>query len=308
MGVLDGRVAIVTGAGRGLGRAHALQLAAEGARIVVNDPGAGGDGSGNDTRPAQLVVDEIVAAGGEAVANLDSCADWGAAQRLVEQAVDTFGRLDILVNNAGILRDRMCFSMSEDDWDSVITVHLRGHFAPSRFAAAHWRARFKAGEQVYGRIINTSSESGYMGLVGQANYATAKAGIVGMTLVLARELERFGVTVNAIAPRARTRMTTSTFADYKPAPAAGFDDRAPENVSPVVAWLASPEAGHISGKVFVTYGGVVELQTNIDPQVRLDLGDRAWTVDELIKQGDELFPPDRPTGVEPLRNAIGTVS
>jgi NAD(P)-dependent dehydrogenase (short-subunit alcohol dehydrogenase family) len=206
MGSLDGLVAIVTGAGRGLGRSHALHLAQEGAAVVVNDPGVGGGGEGDgDATPAAQVVAEIEAAGGRAVANLDSCADWKAAEGMVAQAVETFGKLDILVNNAGILRDRMSFKMSEDEWDSVMTVHLKGHFAPSRFAAAYWRDRAKAGEgEVYGRIINTSSESGYFGNVGQVNYATVKAGIVGMTMTMARELESIGVTVNAIAPRART--------------------------------------------------------------------------------------------------------
>jgi NAD(P)-dependent dehydrogenase (short-subunit alcohol dehydrogenase family) len=308
MGALDGRVAIVTGAGRGLGRAHALHLAAQGARVVVNDPGAAGDGQGDDGRPAKQVVAEIEAAGGEAVANLDSCSDWSAAEGLIDQAVSAFGGLDILVNNAGILRDRMSFTMTEQEWDSVMNVHLKGHFAPSRFAAAYWRTRFKAGAEVYGRIINTSAESGYMGLVGQANYATAKAGIVGLTLVMARELERFGVTVNAIAPRARTRMTTATFSNYKAAPADGFDDRAPENVSPVVAWLASPAAGHISAKVFVTYGGIVELQTNVSPQITLDNGAASWTVEELIRRGGELIPAGRAPGVEPLRSGIGTAT
>ena len=217
MGLLDGRVAIVTGAGRGLGRAHALALAEEGAFVVVNDPGVGGDGSGTDPAPAEIVVAEIEKTGGRAVANLDSCADWKAAENLVAQAVDTFGSLDILVNNAGILRDKMSFNMTEGDWDAVMQVHLKGHFAPSRFASGYWRAQAKAGKGAYGRIINTSSESSYLGLVGQVNYATAKAGIVGMTVTMARELERIGVTVNAIAPRARTRMTTSSFSNYREA-------------------------------------------------------------------------------------------
>jgi len=306
MASLDGLVAIVTGAGRGLGRAHALYLAKEGAAVVVNDPGVGGDGSGGDVSPAEQVVAEIKEAGGNAVANLDSCADWAAAERLVAQAVESFGKLDILVNNAGILRDRMSFKMSEDEWDSVMTVHLKGHFAPSRFAAAYWRERAKAGDgKVYGRIVNTSSESGYFGMVGQVNYATAKAGIVGMTMTMARELESIGVTVNAIAPRARTRMTTASFSGYPDAEEGKFDNRAPENISPVVAWLAGPSAGHISAKVFACYAGEVDLQTPIEAEVNLSVGDRAWTVEELAGRASEFFINGRTPGVTPMRSGIG---
>ena len=306
MGSLDGLVAIVTGAGRGLGRAHALYLAKEGASVVVNDPGVGGDGSGSDTTPAEDVVAEIKSAGGNAVANLDSCADWAAAERLVNQAVESFGRLDILVNNAGILRDRMSFKMSEDEWDAVMNVHLKGHFAPSRFAAAYWREQAKAGDgRVYGRIINTSSESGYFGMVGQVNYATAKAGIVGMTMTMARELESIGVTVNAIAPRARTRMTTGSFDGYPEAVEGAFDNRAPENISPVVAWLASPHAGHVSAKVFACYAGDIEIQTPIESEVHLSNGERAWTVEDLAARAGELFINGRTPGVAPMRSGIG---
>ena len=306
MGSLDGLVAIVTGAGRGLGRAHAIYLAQEGASVVVNDPGVGGDGSGSDTSPAEQVVAEIKEAGGDAVANLDSCADWSSAERLVEQAVETFGKLDILVNNAGILRDRMSFKMSEDEWDAVMNVHLKGHFAPSRFAAAHWRERAKAGDgKVYGRIVNTSSESGYFGMVGQVNYATAKAGIVGMTMTMARELESIGVTVNAIAPRARTRMTTGSFDGYPEVVEGEFDNRAPENISPVVAWLASPQAADISAKVFACYAGDIELQTAIESEVHLSIGDRAWTVADLAARAGELFINGRTPGVAPMRSGIG---
>jgi NAD(P)-dependent dehydrogenase (short-subunit alcohol dehydrogenase family) len=305
VGLLDGRVAVVTGAGRGLGRAHALALAEEGAFVVVNDPGVGGDGSGTDPAPAEIVVAEIEKAGGRAVANLDSCADWQAAEKLVAQAVDTFGSLDVLVNNAGILRDKMSFNMTEDDWDSVMEVHLKGHFAPSRFAAAHWRAQAKAGKEVYGRIINTSSESSYLGLLGQVNYATAKAGIVGMTVTMARELERIGVTVNAIAPRARTRMTTSSFSNYRQAEEGVFDDRAPENVSPLVAWLASPAAGHVSGKLFAVYGGDIELKSQPDTVAHLSVGDHRWTVDDLIERSGEFFSNGYSSGVPPLPAGIG---
>jgi NAD(P)-dependent dehydrogenase (short-subunit alcohol dehydrogenase family) len=305
MGLLDGRVAIVTGAGRGLGRAHALALADEGAMVVVNDPGVSGDGSGTDPAPAELVVAEIEKMGGRATANLDSCADWKAAENLVAQAVDTFGSLDVLVNNAGILRDKMSFNMTEDEWDAVMHVHLKGHFAPSRFAAAHWRAEAKAGKEVYGRIINTSSESGYLGLVGQVNYAAAKSGIVGMTVTMARELERVGVTVNAIAPRARTRMTTSSFSNYRQAEDDAFDDRAPENVSPVVVWLASPAAHHVSGQLFSVYGGDIELKSQPETVAHLSVGERRWSVDDLLQRSTELFADSHPSGVPPLPAGLG---
>jgi NAD(P)-dependent dehydrogenase (short-subunit alcohol dehydrogenase family) len=220
--------------------------------------------------------------------------------------VDTFGQLDILVNNAGILRDKMSFNMGESDWDSVIEVHLKGHFAPSRFAAAYWRQLAKSGgAPVYGRIVNTSSESGYFGNVGQVNYATAKAGIVGMTVTMARELERTGVTVNTIAPRARTRMTTGAFSGYRQAADGEFDDRAPENISPVVAWLASPAAGHISGKVFACYAGTVEMQTPIEAEVSVSVGDRRWTAEELAERSGEFFANGRVPGVVPMPGGIG---
>jgi len=306
MGSLDGLVAIVTGAGQGLGRAHALHLAEQGASVVVNDPGVGGDGSGGDSSLAEQVVAQIKAGGGNAVANVDSCADWSAAERMVDQAVETFGKLDILVNNAGILRDRMSFKMSEDEWDAVINVHLKGHFAPSRFAAAYWRERAKAGDgKVYGRIVNTSSESGYFGMVGQVNYATAKAGIVGMTMTMARELESVGVTVNAIAPRARTRMTTGSFDGYPEAVEGQFDTRAPENISAVVAWLASPQATHISAKVFACYAGELDLQTPIELEANISNGERAWTIEELAARADDLFKNGRTPGVTPMRSGIG---
>ena len=200
----------------------------------------------------------------------------------------------------------MSFNMDEAEWDTVIHVHLKGHFAPSRFAAAYWRAQAKAGDgTVYGRIVNTSSESGYFGMAGQVNYATAKAGIVGMTMTMARELERIGVTVNAIAPRARTRMTTSSFSGYPAEVSEGFDNRAPENISPVVAWLAGPEAGHISAKVFACYGGEVDLQTPIECDVSLSVGDRRWSVAELVERAGEFFAKGRVPGVVPMRSGIG---
>lgn len=289
MGHLDGKVAIVTGAGRGIGRGEALLLAAEGASVVVNDLGTALDGGGTDSAVAQAVVDEIEAAGGKAVANGDDVSTWAGAERLVAQAVDTFGDVNIVVNNAGFVRDRMSFNMSEEDFEAVVLVHLKGHFAPVRFAAAHWRARSKAGESVYGRVINTTSEAGLWGTPGQANYATAKGGIYSMTLTLARELERFGVTVNAIAPRARTRMTETlggTFASG--AEGGAFDDLHPDNVAPVVGWLASESAAGVSGQVFVVTGGRVHLIQPLSDASGLSRDSR-WTVEDLIAEQDRLF-------------------
>src|SRR6266508_6367382 len=287
MGALDGKIAIVTGAGRGIGRGHALLRASEGARAGVNDRGGEGDGSGTDTRHAQQVADEITKAGGEAAANYDDVADWEGAQRLVNQAIETWGDLNILVNNAGILRDRMSFNMSEEDWDSVIRVHLKGHFAPSRFAAVYWRERSKAGDEVYGRIVNTSSESGLFGNAGQANYAAAKAGIASMTIVLARELEKYGVTVNAIAPRARTRMTEGTFEGFGASGEAGFDEMHPDNIAPLIGFLASPAAAEVSGQVFMVWGGTVTRLTGWSPAGKVEKDER-WTVDELAAKKADL--------------------
>src|SRR3954464_1364453 len=232
---LNGKVRIVTGAGRGIGRSHALALARAGARIVVNDLGAGLAGEGSDPGPAEQVVEEIRLGGGEASTNGENVADFAGAGRLVRQAIDQFGRLDILVNNAGILRDRMLVNMTEEEWDSVVAVHLKGHFAPTRHAAAHWRERSKAGEEVRARVINTSSPSGVFGNVGQANYGAAKAGIAGLTLIAAQELGRYGVTVNCIAPNARTRMTEAAFGELPESE--GFDPIAPEHNSPIVVAL-----------------------------------------------------------------------
>ncbi len=299
MGVLDGKSAIVTGAGRGLGRSHALLLASEGAQVVVNDPGGEWDGSGRDDRPAQQVVDDIEAAGGKAVANFESCADWSAAERMIEQAAEQFGGLDILVNNAGILRDKMSFNLDEAAWDAVIEVHLKGHFAMSHFSARYWRARSKAGEPVYGRIVNTASESGLFGNAGQANYAAAKAGIAGLTIVLGRELAKIGVTANAIAPRARTRMTELTFSGFGGGADEGFDAMAPENVSPLVGWLASPAAADVSGQVFIVWGSEITLAQGWRPVVKIDARGKRWTVDELVAQGPRLFR-DRDSGVPPF--------
>jgi NAD(P)-dependent dehydrogenase (short-subunit alcohol dehydrogenase family) len=279
---LDGKVAVVTGAGRGIGREHALALAEAGAKIVVNDLGASLAGEGADEGPAHEVVREIEALGGEAVADGENVADFAGAKRLIDSAVAAFGRLDILVNNAGILRDRMLVNMSEDEWDAVIAVHLKGHFAPTRHAAAHWRERSKAGEPVTARVINTSSPSGVFGNVGQLNYGAAKAGIVGFTLIAAQELQRYGVTVNAIAPNARTRMTEAAFGEIR-APADGFDPADPANNSPIVVALCADEAQEITGQVFFIYGGVVNMLSGWQAG-ELFANDGRWEPDALLQQ------------------------
>ena len=261
MGICDGRVVIVTGAGRGIGREHALAFAAEGAKVVVNDLGAGLDGSNVGESPAEQVVAEIKAAGGDAVVNGNDISSWDGARDLVQQAIDTFGGLDVLVNNAGFLRDKMLVGMSESDWDNVITVHLKGHYAPLRHAAEYWRAESKAGRPRQARVINTSSGAGLFGSVGQGNYATAKAGIALLTIQTAAEMKGYGVTANAIAPSARTRMTTSAgeeMASQMAAPEDGsFDVMDPANISPLVVWLGSEESSQVSGRVFEVEGGKV---------------------------------------------------
>src|SRR5580698_6001947 len=261
MGALEGRVAIITGAGRGLGREHALLFAAEGAKVVVNDLGGAIDGSGDDRSPAEQVVDEIKALGAEAVANDDDIADWEGGRRLVAAAVEAFGDLDVLVNNAGILRDKMLVNMSEEDWDSVIHVHLKGHFLPTRYAAAYWREQVKQGRDVSASVVNTSSTSGLLGNPGQTNYGAAKAGIGAFTVIAAQELSRYGVRVNAIAPAARTRMTESTpgLSDIVRAPndPGVFDSWDAANISPLVAYLAA-DACPLTGKVFFVQGGKVQ--------------------------------------------------
>jgi len=279
-GICEGRVVIVTGAGRGIGRAHALLFAAEGAHVVVNDLGGDVDGSGRSTGPAQAVVDEIVELGGAAVANTDSVADWEGAQRLVNTAVETFGGLDVLVNNAGILRDRMLANMTEQEWDSVITVHLKGTFAPAHWAAAYWRDRAKAGEANDARIINTSSASGLYGNAGQTNYGAAKAGIAAFTIIAAKELDRYGVTVNAIAPGARTRMTAPLGFGAGETPPDSFDAFAPENVSPLVVWLGSAESRGVTGRVFNVAGGNISVAEGWSHGPGIDKGDR-WDPAEL---------------------------
>ncbi|MEV3964335.1 SDR family oxidoreductase [Nocardia sp. NPDC050193] len=287
-GICAGRIVIITGAGRGIGRAHALAFAAEGAKVVVNDLGSSLSGESTAETPAEQVVSEIRAAGGEAVANGDDVASWEGAQRLIQQAVDTFGGLDVLVNNAGFVRDRMLVNLAEDEWDSVVRVHLKGHFATMRHAAAYWRAESKAGRTVDARIINTSSGAGLQGSVGQGNYGAAKAGIAGLTLTAAAEFGRYGVTVNAIAPSARTRMTETVFADMMAAPEDGFDAMAPENISPIVVWLGSAESAGVTGRMFEVEGGRLALAEGWRHGVPVDRGAR-WNPAELGTVVSELI-------------------
>jgi NAD(P)-dependent dehydrogenase (short-subunit alcohol dehydrogenase family) len=283
MGALDGRVTIITGAGRGIGREHALLFAAEGAKVVVNDLGGGLHGESESTSAAEQVVDEIRSFGGEAIANHDDVADWAGGERLIRTAVETYGDLHVLVNNAGILRDRVLVNLSEEDWDAVMRVHLKGHFVPSRHAAAYWRERAKEGHEVKASIVNTSSTSGLLGNIGQSNYGAAKAGIAAFTVIIADELGRYGVRANAIAPAARTRMTESTpalvDAIAPPADAGKFDQWNPANVSPLVAWLAT-EGCEVSGKVFFVQGAVIRLFQNWTMTDALQKDDR-FTIDEL---------------------------
>ncbi|ORI26203.1 SDR family oxidoreductase [Rhodococcus sp. 1168] len=289
--MLEGRVVIVTGAGRGLGRAHALAFAAAGAKVVVNDFDPGKDGRPTGESPAEQVVDTIRAAGGEAVVNGDDIADWDGAERLVNTALDGFGRLDVLVNNGGFLRDRMLATMSEEEWDAVIRVHLKGHFAPMRHASTYWRAQAKAGNVVDARIINTSSGAGLLGSIGQGNYAAAKAGIAALTIQAAAEFARYGITVNAIAPAARTRMTVGAggaMAETMAAPEEGFDAMAPENVSPLVVWLGSTASAHVTGRVFEVEGGKVSLADGWRHGTVIDKGAR-WDPEELGPVVDELI-------------------
>ncbi|MDO0915369.1 3-oxoacyl-ACP reductase [Streptomyces sp. DT2A-34] len=294
---LQGLSAIVTGAGRGLGRAEALELARLGAAVVVNDYGQPGrDGSGEaSTGPAEEVAAEIRKAGGRALAHTGDVADFQQAGQLVELAIAEFGKLDILVNNAGILRDRMVFSMAEEEWDSVIRVHLKGHFNTIRFAAAHWRERSKAaGGPVYGRVVNTSSEAFLAGSAGQPNYAAAKGGIVGLTTSTALALAKYGVTANAICPRARTRMTEDVFAGLDQ-PDHGLDPLAPEHVAPLVGYLASPAAARINGQLLVVHGGMVAIVERPRVAAKFDSKQEAFTYDEL----DAVLGPhyaDRPQG------------
>jgi len=275
----EGRIAIVTGAGRGIGREHALSLARHGAKVVVNDLGGNIDGTGGDLSPAQQVVSEIAEMGGEAVANGDSVSDWEGAQRLVNTAIETFGDLHAVVNNAGILRDRVLANMTEEEWDAVLNVHLKGTFAPSRWAVAYWRERSKAGEPVSGRIINTTSVSGIYGNPGQANYGAAKAGIAAFTNIVALEVARYGVTVNAVAPVALTRMTEG----LGPAPETDEEreSRAPHWIAPIVTWLASEESAGVTGRVFEASG-------------------QSLAIAEGWRRGPTVDPVDDPTKLAPV--------
>jgi NAD(P)-dependent dehydrogenase (short-subunit alcohol dehydrogenase family) len=278
--ICQDRVVIVTGAGRGIGRAHALEFARQGAKVVVNDLGAEADGVGSSAGPANEVADEIRAMGGEAIVNGADVADFEASRELVKSAVDTFGRLDVVVNNAGFLRDRMFLKISEDEWDAVINVHLKGHFCTSRHAAEYWRNESKAGNPVDGRIINTSSGAGLQGSVGQGTYSAAKGGIATLTLVQAAELGRYGVTANAIAPAARTRMTEAIFTDMKAPEAGEFDENAPENISPLVVWLGSSESRDVTGRVFEVKGGIIGTSDGYRDGPIVDKGSR-WEPDEV---------------------------
>ncbi|WP_370962136.1 SDR family oxidoreductase [Amycolatopsis sp. cg9] len=290
IGLCQDRVVVVTGAGRGIGRAHALAFAAEGAPVVVNDV---------DGDAAAQVVAEVGELGGKAVANTSDIADWAGAAELIGTALENFGRLDVLVNNAGFVRDRMLVNLGEDEWDAVIRVHLKGHFAPLRHAAEHWRAEAKAGRLPSARVVNTSSGAGLLGSVGQGNYSAAKAGIAGLTVVAAAELARYGVTVNAIAPAARTRMTEAVFASMA-RPDEGFDAMAPENVSPLVVWLGSEESAHVTGRVFEVEGGKVSLAQAWRHGPVVDKGDR-WAPGELGPVVAELL--ERAPEPEPVYGA-----
>jgi NAD(P)-dependent dehydrogenase (short-subunit alcohol dehydrogenase family) len=271
----------VTGAGRGIGRGHALEFARQGARVVVNDIGAELDGSGGSTSPAQDVVADIEAGGGRAVVNGDDVADWSGAQRLVEQAVEVFGGLDVVVNNAGFVRDRMFVSCSEDEWDAVVRVHLKGHFCVARHAAAWWRDRSKAGDAVDARIINTSSGAGILGSVGQSSYSAAKAGIATLTLIQAAELGRYGITANAIAPAARTRMTEGVFTEMMAAVGEGeFDAMDPANVSPLVVWLGSSQSAGVTGQLFEVEGGKLSVAEGWHHGPSVDRGAR-WAPSDI---------------------------
>ena len=294
MGALDGRVAIITGAGRGIGREHALLFAREGARVVVNDLGGGPDGSGADAGPAHEVVEEIRALGGEAVANTDNVASWEGGQRLVQSALDAFGDLDVLVNNAGILRDRMLTNMSEEEFDAVVNVHLKGHFVPMRFAAAYWREQSKAGKAVHASVINTSSTSGLFGNVGQTNYGAAKTGIATLTIIAQMELERYGVRCNAIAPSAMTRLIATIPGrenDEARSTETEWNPRDPANISPFVAYLATADCP-ITGECFLVQGAKVQRAQSWKAAETIEKNDR-WTVAELAAQAATLIPPKK---------------
>lgn len=296
MGICEGRVVIVTGAGRGLGRAYALGLAQEGAKVVVNDLGVGTHGDATAERPADQVVEEIRAAGGAAIANFDDVADYEAGGRIVQATLDAFGRLDAVVNNAGFVRDRMFVSCTPEEWDAVLRVHLRGHFCISRHAVDHWRAEAKAGRPVDARIVNTSSGAGLQGSMGQSAYSAAKAGIAALTLVQAAELARYGITANALAPNARTRMTETAFAEAMKPQEGAFDIFAPENTAPLVAWLCSAASAGVTGQVFELLGGTIRVCLGWNDGPEFDKGAR-WEAAELGAKIGELMarrPPPKP--------------
>jgi NAD(P)-dependent dehydrogenase (short-subunit alcohol dehydrogenase family) len=308
MPALDGKVAIVTGAGRGIGREHALHLARAGAKVVVNDLGASMAGVGEDASPAEQVVDEIKAMGGDAIVNGANVADFEAAGELVRQAIDHFGKLDILINNAGILRDRMLVNMTEEDWDAVINVHLKGHFSPLQHAAAYWRERSKAGEEVRGRVVNTTSPSGVFGNVGQANYGAAKAGIAALTMIAAQELGRYGVTVNCVAPNARTRMTEDMLGGQASATEEGFDAMDPANNSKIVVALCADEAQGITGQVFHVSGGAVNC---LGPWSAGEMffSEHGWEPDDLLQELLARFPEGKaPIGIMAAMAEVGGVA
>jgi NAD(P)-dependent dehydrogenase (short-subunit alcohol dehydrogenase family) len=307
MTLLDGKVAIVTGAGRGIGREHALALARAGAAVLVNDLGGSLDGTGSDLAPAQQVAHEISAFGGVALADLSDIADFAAAEKTVNRAINSFGRLDILVNNAGILRDRMLVNMSEQEWDAVIRVHLKGHFAPLKHAATYWRAQAKAGQEVRARVVNTSSASGLFGNIGQANYGAAKAGIAALTTIAALELRVYGVTVNALVPNARTRMTEAAFGDLSTT--GGFDVLNPSNISPVVVALCADAAQEITGQCVLASGGAVNVLRPWGSGELVVRGER-WDPEALLAELLTRFPQGAaPEGLFPLmeRAAAGQV-
>ena len=301
---LDGKVAIVTGAAHGLGRCHAINLAKQGARVVVSDLGVDAAGTGQNEAAAQAVVEEIKALGGEAVAYFGDVADWNSAQGMIQAAIDNFGDLDILINNAGFTRDATIFNMTEEDFDSVVRVHLKGHFAPSKFAMMYWREQSKAaGGPVYGRLVSTASESFLYGTPGQPNYGPAKAGIVTLTMGLAQLGQRYGVTANVVMPRARTRMTmqgntAAVFAE----PEEGFDNFHPENSSPLFVYLCTPKASNISGELFVIWGKAVSVWAKPTPYASFDTKG-VWTVDELHKVLGPHFE-----GREPVKDGYSILS
>jgi NAD(P)-dependent dehydrogenase (short-subunit alcohol dehydrogenase family) len=286
---------IVTGAGRGIGREHALELARQGAKVVVNDLGVSNSGEGAGQGPADEVVQTIRDMGGKAVANGADVADWTQTEGLVRQAIDEFGRLDVVVNNAGFVRDRMFVSCSEEEWDAVIRVHLKGHFCVARHAAAYWRGQAKAGEEVDARIINTTSGAGVLGSVGQSSYSAAKAGIATLTLVQAAELGRYGITANAICPIARTRMTEGAFGDSMKAPDQGFDENDPANVSPFIAWLASSQSREVTGRVWEVFGGTITAfdgyrrEQTVDIAKRWNAADVGPAVKDLLGKAQPLL-------------------